>query len=107
MKIAVPRTAPATLLSSKFMVTPHAASAAENTGGHYPPRTLRHCGEASHKCEALSGLSAHPGLNSRRKELAREPDPPDPGPHGLNPLAEQAFGRDRGRSHDRAGLGPG
>jgi 3-deoxy-manno-octulosonate cytidylyltransferase (CMP-KDO synthetase) len=40
--------------------------AGENTGGHYPPDCLRHCGEASHKIQPLAGLSRIPGLSNRR-----------------------------------------
>src|SRR3954470_3751694 len=74
MKIAVPRTAPMILFHSKESIAlPKGAGPARetnektgcprrNTGGHYPPPPFRHCGEASHKSQVITGLSAKPGL---------------------------------------------
>src|SRR3569833_856153 len=79
MKIAVPKTAPMTLFHSKESIAgklPKGAGPAretnektgyprQNTGGHYPPPPSRHCGEASHKSQVVTGLSAKPGLKRR------------------------------------------
>src|SRR5437773_8789688 len=74
MKIAVPRIAPMILFHSKeSMALPMPGRVPANTGRHYPPGLARHCAEASHKLQAVSGFSANPGLHRRTQEPRMNP----------------------------------